>query len=105
MAVFHVTCHNKFMDTEENPNSQTEIKVGLQGRVVIPAWLRKELGIRSGDELVARAEEGRVVLEKRENVLRRVRKRFAGVPEGTSLADELISERREEARKEAESQT
>jgi hypothetical protein len=46
---------------------------------------------------VARVEEGRVVLEKRDNVLRRVRGRFAGVPEGTSLVDELISERREEA--------
>jgi hypothetical protein len=61
------------------------------------------LEIRAGDELVAHIQEGHVVLEKRENVLRRVRKRFANVPAETSLADELISERRVEARKESES--
>ena len=42
-------------------------------------------------------------MEKRENVLRRVKERFAGVPEDAKLADELISERREEARRESES--
>jgi bifunctional DNA-binding transcriptional regulator/antitoxin component of YhaV-PrlF toxin-antitoxin module len=62
--------------------------------------MREELEIGAGDELVARVEEGRVVMEKRENVLRRVRERFAGVPGDARLADELISERREEARKE-----
>lgn len=75
----------------------------MQGRVVIPARIREELEIRAGDELVVHVEEGRVVLEKRENVLRRIRKRFAGVPEGARLADELISERREEARRESKS--
>ena len=64
---------------------------------MIPARMRERLGIGAGERLVARVEEGRVVLEKRDNVLRRVRGRFAGVPEGTSLVDELISERREEA--------
>lgn len=93
------------MNPEESPFVQTAIKVGLQGRVVIPASLRKELEIRAGDELVAHLEEGRVVLEKRENIRKRVRKRFAEVPKYTSLADELISERREEARKEDRSQT
>ena len=68
---------------------------------MIPATLRKELQIQAGDSLVAYLEEGRVVLEKRENVRRRVRKRFAEVPRDTSLADELISERREEARRES----
>ena len=91
------------MRTRENPNAQAEVKVGVQGRVVIPSWMREELKIRAGDELVARVEEGRVVMEKRENVLRRVKERFAGVPEDAKLADELISERREEARRESES--
>lgn len=80
-----------------------EVKMGLQGRVVIPAWMRKELEIGVGDELVAHVEGASVVLEKRENVINRVRGRFATVPEGVRLVDELISERREEARKEGSS--
>jgi AbrB family looped-hinge helix DNA binding protein len=79
---------------------QARVSVGRQGRVVIPARIREELGIGPGDELVARVEEGRVVLEKRENVLERVRARFAGVPAGTDLAEELVRERREEAGRE-----
>ena len=67
---------------------------------MIPARMRKRLGIGAGERLVARVEDGRVVLEKRENVLRRLRGRFAGVPTEVSLADELISERREEATRE-----
>lgn len=86
------------MDTHES--KQLNVRVGPQGRVVIPARMRDELGIGTGDELVARIEGGRVVLEKRQNVLKRVRERFAGVPEGTRLSDELIAERREETRRE-----
>jgi AbrB family looped-hinge helix DNA binding protein len=78
-----------------------EVRVGPQGRVVIPARMREELGIGAGELLVARIEEGRVVLERRENVLRRVRGRFATVPTEASLVDALISERREEARRES----
>ncbi|CAN5888554.1 hypothetical protein BH23ACT11_BH23ACT11_16110 [soil metagenome] len=59
--------------------------------------------IRAGDELVAHLEDGLVILEKRENVLRSIKQRFADVPSGTSLADELISERRDEARNERQS--
>ena len=83
-------------------SAQTRVRMGLQGRVVIPAELRRSLGIEAGDTLVARAEDGRVVLEKRENVLDRVRRRFERVPREISLVDELISERREEARRELE---
>lgn len=79
---------------------QLNVRVGPQGRIVIPARMRERLGIGTGDALVARTEGGQVVLEKRENVLRRVRERFSGVSRETSLADELISERREEARRE-----
>lgn len=64
----------------------------------MPASLRQELGLEVGDELVARAEDGRLVFEPRAAVIRRLRARFAGV-EG-SMAEELIRERREEAARE-----
>ena len=81
---------------------QARVNVGPQGRVVIPARLRRVLAIDQGDTLVARVEDGRIVLEKREQVLARLRRRFEKVPREVSLANELISERREEARREQE---
>ena len=81
---------------------QARVNVGPQGRVVIPARLRRILAIDQGDTLVARVEDGRIVLEKREQVLARLRRRFEKVPGEVSLANELISERREEARREQE---
>lgn len=84
----------------ENTSEQARVNVDPQGRIVIPARLRRSLAIEQGDTLVARLEEGRIVLEKREEVLARVRRRFEKVPREVSLADELVSERREEARRE-----
>ena len=36
--------------------------VDERGRVTLPAWLRKRLGLRPGSKLEVRIEEGRVVL-------------------------------------------
>jgi AbrB family looped-hinge helix DNA binding protein len=71
-----------------------KVTVGTEGRVVIPAEIRRTMGIAPGDVLIAMVEDGRLVLEKREAVLQRLRRRFAHIPAGVSLADELISERR-----------
>jgi len=80
-----------------------ELRIGPQGRVVIPASMRKALGLEPGQTLVGHVEEGRLVLEPRDTMLRRVQARFAAaVPRDVSLAEELIAERREEARREAE---
>ncbi|HVC35466.1 MAG TPA: AbrB/MazE/SpoVT family DNA-binding domain-containing protein [Chloroflexota bacterium] len=78
------------------------VRVGPQGRVVIPAALRHSLGIDVGDTLVARSENGRLVLEKPEAILARIRERFRDLPDGVDLADELIAERRAEAKRENE---
>jgi AbrB family looped-hinge helix DNA binding protein len=67
---------------------------------VIPAPLRRVLGLSEGDRLIVREEAGRLVLEKRETVKQRLRGRFAGVPTERSLADEIIEERRAAAREE-----
>jgi AbrB family looped-hinge helix DNA binding protein len=79
-----------------------KVRVGPQGRVVIPAHIRRELSISAGDEFVVRVEEGRIVLESRGGLLKRLKDRYARVPEGVSLADELVDERRRAARREAE---
>ena len=71
------------------------VAVGPKGRIVIPAALRRELGIGEGSQLVARVEGGGLVLVPKEAIRRRLRDRFAGVQ--GSMADELIKERGEEA--------
>lgn len=58
------------------------------------------MSISSGDVLLAAVEGQRLVLEKREAVLKRLKRRFSHIPLEVSLADELIKERRAEARRE-----
>jgi AbrB family looped-hinge helix DNA binding protein len=83
------------MDTE------ARVRVNEDGRVLIPASYRRALGIKAGDEVILRMEDGelRITTMKRrlERAQRRVRKY---VKPGVSLVDELIAERREAAKRE-----
>ena len=74
------------------------IRFGAQGRLVVPVPLREALGFKPGDPLVVRVQDGQLVVESRESVVRRMQERFA--TPGRSLVDELIDERRREARQE-----
>jgi len=67
--------------------------------VVIPAGIRRELGITEGSELVAMVEGEAVVLVPRSAVKTRLRSIFAEI--GTSLSDELLADRRRAAAREA----
>jgi bifunctional DNA-binding transcriptional regulator/antitoxin component of YhaV-PrlF toxin-antitoxin module len=67
---------------------------------VLPASVRKTLGLRTGDVLSVRVETDRLILERRDAVLARLRTLVSKVPSTVSLADELIAERREEVRRE-----
>ena len=78
-----------------------EVQIGAQGRLVIPAALRKALHLKPGDRLVARQVGESLVLERRETVIKRLQGLFAHIPKDVSLVDELIAERREEAAREA----
>jgi bifunctional DNA-binding transcriptional regulator/antitoxin component of YhaV-PrlF toxin-antitoxin module len=82
---------------------QATLKVDSQGRVMLPSWWRKEAGVDATTELcVAVREDGGLLLETREQGLRRARallRRY--IPEQVSLSKELIAERRAEAAREA----
>ena len=91
---YRCLCHNATV-------TAIPVRVGPKGRVVVPAPFRRELGIEEGTELMARVEGDGIVLEPRAAALRRLRELFAHVPRDVSLVDELIAERREEARREA----
>ncbi len=77
------------------PDKATTLRLGAQGRIVIPGELRRALGVQPGDQLVAWMEDDRLVLKAREAVERELWDMFASVPR--SLASDLIRERRLEA--------
>jgi AbrB family looped-hinge helix DNA binding protein len=77
-----------------------EIQIGAQGRIVIPAALRKALKFKPGDRLIARQVGDSLVLERREAIEKRLQARFSHIPREVSLVDELIAERRTEATRE-----
>jgi len=80
---------------------QTNLTIASNGRVVIPANMRAELGLKDGDKLIARVVDGAVILEPIDVAVRRVQASVRKyVPEGVSLVDELIAERRAEAERE-----
>jgi AbrB family looped-hinge helix DNA binding protein len=78
-----------------------EVSVNAQGRVTIPAQMRRAAGIEAGVPLVAYVEDGRVVIETREQLADRIRRDVAAAWSGTgSVVDELIADRRAEAARE-----
>ena len=76
------------------------VRLGPQGRLVVPAELRRQLGLEEGAELAIRSDGRRLILEPRSEVLRRLRRRFSDAGD-VSLADELAADRVAEARRES----
>jgi AbrB family looped-hinge helix DNA binding protein len=75
-----------------------QVTVGDRGRVVLPASIRTELGLKAGTRMLATTEEdGSVRLQPYRTIAARARGMFADLAPGVSLADELIAERRAEA--------
>ena len=84
-----------------SPPAQVWAQVGPDGRVVIPAAYRGLLGIEGGGHLFMVLEGGEVRLMGRDGALRRAQELVAKyVPEGVSLVDEFLAERRREAERE-----
>lgn len=79
-------------------------KINENGRILIPASLREEMGVKPGDAVLMEVEDGVLRVESHIARIRRIQeefKRFAP-KDGTLVSDQLIAERREEARREAE---
>lgn len=83
----------------ENMSDRYEVTVGPEGRVLIPAEVRKVAGIEPGTSVVVRVEGECVVLIPREVIKRRLRQMFVGV--AGSMAEDLIAERRVEVARDA----
>ena len=79
---------------------ETRMRINENGRVVIPASYRKALGIKAGDEVILRMEDDELRITTMNRRLERARRRIRKyVKPGVSLADELIAERREAAKR------
>ena len=73
-------------------------KVTQGGRVVIPSDMRKRLGIKVGETVNLEEHGSSVTLSSSLAALRRLQDSLKGtIPEGVSLVDELIADRRKEA--------
>jgi AbrB family looped-hinge helix DNA binding protein len=82
---------------------QARVQVGEKGRIVIPAQIRESLGIRVGDFVEMRSDDYEIRVSTRRARIRRAQERARRyIPKGVLLSDELMAERREEARKELE---
>ena len=76
------------------------IRVNENGRVVLPATFRKALDIKPGDEVVARVEGGELRISTLKKRIERAQLRVRRYVKPTiSLADELIRDRRKEAKR------
>lgn len=82
------------------------LKIDSAGRIVIPAEMRAAMLVKPGDTVTARVEDGEFRIVSPDVALKRVqafaRRWKAEHPDEPSAVDELIAERREEARRELE---
>ncbi|MGA2049159.1 MAG: AbrB/MazE/SpoVT family DNA-binding domain-containing protein [Terracidiphilus sp.] len=74
------------------------VVLGESGRIVLPAAIRKELGLKAGDRLTVTSDEGSIRILSRRMALASIR---AGIikQRGTldGILDEFLAEKREEA--------
>lgn len=71
------------------------------GKMALPADVRRALGIKDGDRVNLNIADGRLSVRTMEQVVRDMQTRVGRlVPEGVSLVEELIADRRAEAARE-----
>jgi len=77
------------------------VRLDDRRRPTLPEELLAAAGIPGGAELTARViDEGMIVLETRDAVRERIRRRMAPLRSGASMVDELLAERRAEVARE-----
>ena len=74
------------------------------GRILIPASVRRQLGLSAGSQVLVKVEEsGTLQVTSRAQALAKVREEIHKyIPAGQDLAEELIRDRRAEAERENE---
>jgi AbrB family looped-hinge helix DNA binding protein len=84
------------------PQESYVLHLGDRGRLVLPSRLRKRLALKSGEELVLTLDDdGAMRLTTRRQRLNKVQCMFAAIQPHRILSEQLIRERRLEARRES----
>lgn len=79
-----------------------QAKVAQDGRILIPAELRRAAGLEPGVAVSVIVEDGEVRISTWPNRVRQIQEAFAPLRRpGVSIVDELIADRRAEAAREA----
>lgn len=80
------------------------VSVDSSGRILLPAKVRKQLKLGQGSKLIAEVRKEKLVLESQSQAIRRVQAYFSQFrpKNGKLMSEELIEERRREARRERE---
>jgi AbrB family looped-hinge helix DNA binding protein len=91
------------METLVNGALEGKARLNDSGRVVIPAEIRQKMGLSAGDTLLFTVDGDVLRIESHRTRIRRVQESLRRlIPPERCLSDELIAERREEARREME---
>ncbi|KAA8964003.1 AbrB/MazE/SpoVT family DNA-binding domain-containing protein [Mycobacterium sp.] len=72
------------------------IRLGKQGRLVIPADIREALGLSPGDRVHVRVDGSRIILERPADAIDEIRALGREKAPNRSLVGELLAERRAE---------
>ena len=68
--------------------------LGQQGRLVIPAEIRRALGLSPGDQVHLRLVGHHLVLERQQDAVAELQRLASDIPKARSLVDELLADRR-----------
>jgi AbrB family looped-hinge helix DNA binding protein len=75
-----------------------QTRMTKEGRVLIPAELRRSLGLKEQEPLTIYAQDGEIRIVSRLQAIKQMQQRLAKYKvEGVSVVDELLQERRAEA--------
>lgn len=88
-------------DASLSAPDDTSVTIGPGGRIVIPAAFRKAMGVEESDDVVLHLVDKELHVMSRAAAIKQVQELIAQyAPEGVSLVDELLAERRREAARE-----
>jgi AbrB family looped-hinge helix DNA binding protein len=79
--------------------NEFHVTMAANGRILVPAQVRADLGMEKGGGFVMTVDEGGTIhLEPLRNVIARVQEEVRGyIPDTVDLAEELTAERRQAA--------
>lgn len=80
---------------------EIRLRISENGRVVIPARVRRVLGVDTGDEIILKEEENAFRITTQQHSLAAARRNLRRyIKPGSRVVDELLAERREAAKHE-----